>query len=195
MPKQTMAEREAAKPEHSTEITPEQRTKILDLIRGDRNKGTVAVLREAGVIGSRGELRDLVDEEFAEEMREARGLGKNNIRREMVRRAIEGVEEDVYSPSGKKVGTRVVYSDRLLAKLADAYLPEFRKTGTGGEGGGNTTIVIDQRGVPLAEVRAVLEAAGAFRSLEHPVIDGDGPATPRPALPPAGEVLAEPTDL
>lgn len=195
MNKTQVAEREAAKPAHSTEITDQQRADLLTAIRGNRNVGTAAAMRSVGLIGSKGELKLLIDEDLAEQMRDARGMGRNRIRQEMFRRAIEGVEVDVFSPSGKLVGTRIEYSDRLLAKLADGYLPEFRKTLSPGEGGGNLSITIDQRGVSLAEVRAVLEAAGAFRALEHPDISGDSPATPRPALPAAPEVLAEPSDL
>jgi hypothetical protein len=39
-------------------------------------------------------------------------------------RAVEGVEENVYSPSGKLVGTRRYYSDRLLEMLLKADAPE-----------------------------------------------------------------------
>jgi hypothetical protein len=37
---------------------------------------------------------------------------------------VEGVEENVYSPSGKLVGTRRYYSDRLLEMLLKADAPE-----------------------------------------------------------------------
>lgn len=39
-------------------------------------------------------------------------------------RAVEGVEEDVFSPAGKMVGTKRVYSDRLLELLLKADNPE-----------------------------------------------------------------------
>lgn len=193
MNKAQVAEREAAKPQHSTEISDEQRAQITELVHGDKNLGTVAALRKVGLIGSRGELKNLVDEDLAEQMRDARGMGRNRIRQEMFRRAIDGVEEDVFSPSGKLVGTRTVYSDRLLAKLADGYLPEFSKAPGSGEGGGNLSILIDQRGVSLADVRAVLESSGAFLQPGLPVIDGDSTPVTRAALPAASEVLPEPS--
>jgi len=43
---------------------------------------------------------------------------------EAERRAVEGVEEDVFSPHGKKVGKRRVYSDALLVRLLKAAAPE-----------------------------------------------------------------------
>jgi len=39
-------------------------------------------------------------------------------------RAVEGVEEPVFSPSGKCLGSRRVYSDRLLELLLKADNPE-----------------------------------------------------------------------
>lgn len=121
-------------------------------------------------------LRELYDE--------ARGYGPDAVRREIDRRAIEGVDEPVFH-NGVVVGHVRRYSDRLLALRAKATLPEYRDTTTieiGGRGGG--AIQVEQRGVTLVAVAAVLEAAGALRA-------GDGAGADRQALPAAREVLAE----
>ncbi|HOS78432.1 MAG TPA: hypothetical protein PLL15_10325 [Syntrophales bacterium] len=57
---------------------------------------------------------------------------------EAERRAVEGVEEDVFSPHGKKVGKRRVYSDTLLVKLLKATAPEKYADSPSGAGGGLT---------------------------------------------------------
>jgi hypothetical protein len=110
-------------------LTDEQRQQALDVIRSAKETGetvgNVAALRQVGVHGTRGQLRALIDDDFAHELRTARGYGNETIRAEIARRAIEGVEEDVWH-NGEVVGKRIVYSDRLLSKMADAFVPEFR---------------------------------------------------------------------
>ncbi len=55
---------------------------------------------------------------------------------EAERRAVEGVEEDVFTPHGKKVGTRRVYSDSLLVRLLKAAAPDkYSDSPTGVQGG------------------------------------------------------------
>jgi hypothetical protein len=54
-------------------LTDKQRQDALELIRADTNLGSVAALRQAGVKGSKGQIHRLIDDELAEEMREARG--------------------------------------------------------------------------------------------------------------------------
>jgi hypothetical protein len=54
-------------------LTDKQRQDALELIRADTNLGSVAALRQAGVKGSKGQIHRLIDDDLAEEMREARG--------------------------------------------------------------------------------------------------------------------------
>ncbi len=109
-------------------IDERQRKKLLRLVAKEQTIGTVVALRKAGVQGTKGQLRQLVenDDELRRDLDEARGRGPETIRAEIKRRAIDGVEEPVYTPSGKLAGTRRIYSDRLLALMARANLPEYR---------------------------------------------------------------------
>jgi hypothetical protein len=58
-------------------LTQEQRDTALNLIRQARTDdtalGNVAALRQAGVEGTKGQIRNLIDDDLAEELREARG--------------------------------------------------------------------------------------------------------------------------
>lgn len=74
------------------------------------------------------------DPEFAAEWLEAEAQAADRIHREMIQRAIVGVDEPVFGPTydgetGKRTGTGVVghvtrYSDRLLERLAEAHMPD-----------------------------------------------------------------------
>lgn len=149
------------------EITDKQRSRFLELLHADPQTGTVKALREAGVEGSRGQIRRLLNEDpdLAAEAREARGYGDNTIRQEITRRAIEGVEEEVFGSLGSNAGTGVVgrrrvYSDRLLGMMAKAYLPEYREkvevTGTGGQ-----PIPVEVAGGRVTGISDVFELARA----------------------------------
>lgn len=63
------------------DITDEQRTTFLVLLAEDHTKGDVATLREAGVEGSRGQLRRLLDtdDDLKIQAREARGWNINRV--------------------------------------------------------------------------------------------------------------------
>lgn len=61
--------------------------------------------------------------EFLERWAEAKELGKQSLRDEIQRRAVLGVEEDVYY-KGQVVGQKKVYSDTLLIFQAKAVMPE-----------------------------------------------------------------------
>jgi len=65
------------------------------------------------------------DKAFAELCEEALERYRAALVAEIHRRAVVGVEEPVYQ-GGVLVGTKRVYSDRLLETLAKAKLPEFR---------------------------------------------------------------------
>lgn len=118
----------------SIEITRGQRDKTLRLIRKNGSRiGDIRALRRAGVLGTRGQLRQLLntDDELREEIARARGRDPEVIRDEIRRRAIEGVEEPVFGSLGNgmgsgEIGTKRVYSDRLLEMMAKAHLPEYQ---------------------------------------------------------------------
>jgi hypothetical protein len=105
------------------ELTLEEREAFLAYIRDQKDCSVRAAADAAGI--KRKQVRDLKerDPEFAAEYRDARGYGDETIRNELRRRAIEGVAEPVFGKLGK-VGERIVYSDRLLAMMAKAHLPE-----------------------------------------------------------------------
>jgi hypothetical protein len=65
------------------------------------------------------------DPEVDDRYRTGRGYGDDQIRDEMQRRAIHGVDEPVFH-QGEIVGHITRYSDRLLGLMAKAHLPEYR---------------------------------------------------------------------
>lgn len=67
----------------------------------------------------------------AEALKEAQHFGTQMLYTEAVRRAVEGVEEDIYY-KGTVAGQKRVYSDSLLTTLMKAKLPEFGKDAEGG---------------------------------------------------------------
>lgn len=54
-------------------LTVKQREKILAVTRRNKALGVAAIMRKAGLTGTRGQLKALVDDDFAGELREARG--------------------------------------------------------------------------------------------------------------------------
>lgn len=72
------------------------------------------------------------DDKVADEtLREAANVGTQGLVSAAIKRAVVGVEEDVYY-KGEIVGQKTVYSDSLLTTLLKAKVPEFDKS----EGGG-----------------------------------------------------------
>lgn len=66
------------------------------------------------------------DPEVAKTVEEAQRVGYMGIESEAMRRAVRGVQEDVWY-KGDVVGEKTVYSDTLLAKLLEAKVDGFRK--------------------------------------------------------------------
>lgn len=54
------------------------------------------------------------------------------------KRAVEGVDKNIYDREGNVIATDKVYSDSLLAKLADTYNPEYKEAKAKSENKGNT---------------------------------------------------------
>jgi len=89
---------------------------------------TGLLAKSAKVIGvnSRFIKKHLEDnQEFFEAYEEALLMYQESLQAEMHRRAVEGVEEDVYF-QGVVCGQKRVYSDSLLTTLTKAKVPEFR---------------------------------------------------------------------
>ena len=63
--------------------------------------------------------------EFEARVQDAMGHYRDGICREVHRRGVDGVSEDVYF-QGAVVGRRTTYSDRLIELLAKRHIPEFR---------------------------------------------------------------------
>jgi hypothetical protein len=110
------------------------------------------------------------DMEFAEDYATARGRGVEQIHAQMVKLAIEGVDEPLVS-MGEIVGTKKVYSERLLQTMFNALTPEGRAT-LGNKlgieintGGGDVKL---QQGVPLEDVAAFMrEHVPRYAELEE----------------------------
>lgn len=166
------------------EITDKQRQAFLDIVHADPTAGTAKALRQAGVKGSRGQLRRLVkdDDELAQDARDARGYGDNTIRAEIKRRAIEGVVEPVFGSLGGDsgsgiVGEKRVYSDRLLGMMAKAYLPEYREKiehtveGSVEVANSDVAAAIDRFTGTVRRLAERAQSSGAVRALDAPAAD------------------------
>lgn len=123
----------------------------------------LAALAETGILSRASEIvgvdrilvwrRRQTDPEFAKAVDEAIEMAADKLEAEARRRAIEGVEEPVYQ-GGQLVGTRVVYSDSLLALLLKGRRKRVfaeRVETTGADGGPvQTQQVVIATGVPPA---------------------------------------------
>lgn len=177
----------AVKPDEPEPLTDEQRQAFLDYIRDYPDASTLDACHALAKTHKirRYQIRHAKahDPEFARDYRSARGYGNQHIRNQLRMLAIDGVAKPLVS-NGKVVkddNGQIIevteYSERLLEFLARMYLPEAREMQARrlgveitGAGGGPVQV---QQGVSLADVAAVLAAAGAL----------DGTGTDRPALP------------
>jgi hypothetical protein len=110
-------------------VTPTQQDQFLTVYRqtGLWNKAARAAGTTKSEIQRYCESKTEDAETFLLNIQAASGDWADTIEAEMTRRAIEGVEKDVYY-KGQVVGTEIVYSDTLLAKMADAHVPVYAKT-------------------------------------------------------------------
>jgi DNA-binding transcriptional regulator YdaS (Cro superfamily) len=86
------------------------------------------------------------DPKVAERLKEAANVGTQGLVSAAIKRAVHGVNEDIYY-KGEVVGEKKVYSDGLLQTLLKAKVPEFAKDG---ESTGSVTVNIANI-VPRAE--------------------------------------------
>jgi len=83
----------------------------------------------AGVNQSTARHYILNDPEFAEQFDLALETFNHQMERAAWERAVEGKEEDIVNKDGEIVGTKTVYSDRLMVELLKSNHPEkFRET-------------------------------------------------------------------
>ena len=92
--------------------------RFLEILKKLGNRRTAA----AGASIPLGEVTKRIkrDPEFADAVEEAEGIAMHAIEMEAMRRAVDGVVENVYNSRGEIVDTRLKYSDRLLIKLMEA---------------------------------------------------------------------------
>lgn len=103
------------------------------------------------------------DPVFREAFEDARATMADEILAEMYRRAVHGVEEEVFGSLGGGAGTGVVgtvqkYSDTLLLQMARGLVPEMREKSTlelTGAGGGPVEISDTTLAMKLASIIAV----------------------------------------
>lgn len=145
------------------ELTGEERERFLEYVAEHRDESNKAACVAVGI--RRKDVRALMqaDKDFLEDYRTARGYGAEQIFGQMVKLAIEGVEEPIAS-GGQIVGSKRVYSDRLLQTMFNGLTDEGKamlagKLGieiTGADGGP----IKVQAGVDLGQVADALREAG-----------------------------------
>ena len=143
--------------------------------------GHVAALRDLGVTGTRGQIREAIDRQLRADIDRVRN---DVIRSELYRRGIDGVDEDVWY-EGAQVGTRRVYSDRCLIALATMKLPEARNqldVNLAGADGGPLRVEVEGDRVSTVSgvlaLAAQLGVAGARAGLDGAAARGALPAAP-----------------
>jgi hypothetical protein len=169
-------------------LTDDEREKFLEAVAKTPTAGNTSLLRQLGVAGTKGELRAMLaaDPDLQSEAREARGYGDNAIRNAMYERGIVGWDETHVTNKGDVYTVRK-YSDRLLAKMADMYLPEARDvkrvelTGAGGQ-----PVQVEDRSSSLADAVRILVNVGAIAGAA--LVGG----VPSDEVPAARTVLAAP---
>jgi hypothetical protein len=144
-------------------LTLEERDAFLDRVRDHRDESNKAACMAVGI--RRRDVRALMqaDKEFLEDYRTARGYGAEQIFGQMVKLAIEGVEEPIAS-GGAIVGTKRVYSDRLLQTMFNGLTEEGKamlagKLGIDVNGSFDVNVKV-QAGVDLGQVADALREAG-----------------------------------
>lgn len=180
-----MADDIAGEQDHP-EVSAQEREEFLAYITAKPN---VSIREAAEHVGrKRWEFRALLgEEEFEAQYLEARGRDPEAIRAEIRRRAIDGVEEDVYY-QGDVVGQVRRYSDSLLAKLAEAHLPEYQRNQLPDAGTEGALIAVERR--VIVGISDVVELAAQLGiGLPERVDRG----TARGELPPAPTVLPDPS--
>jgi hypothetical protein len=109
------------------ELTDEQREAWLDVIRAKPSIGSKQALAELGVRATKRQIAGLLaDPDFHDAYEQARGRHPDQLEAEALRRAVDGVDEDVYH-DGQVVGQVRRYSDRLLAVILRARHPAYRE--------------------------------------------------------------------
>lgn len=63
---------------------------------------------------------------FKQEVDDALNEYQAELQMEMHRRAVEGIDKGIYH-NGERIATEKVYSDSLLAKMVDTYIPEYKE--------------------------------------------------------------------
>lgn len=187
-------------------VSDEQREAFLELLQEEPGIGYLVALYRVGVAGTKGQLHEWLDANFSRE--ELQDTTAAPIRREVIRRAIEGVEEPVFGRVAKDedgiVGYRRVFSDPALLRAHSAYTPEGRELlmrrgrveVSGVDGGAIPVEVNGGRATNLADVFALARELGVGIGLgvAEGARDGVGGGDARDALPAAPDVLSDPPD-
>lgn len=107
------------------------------------------------------------DETAANQIQEAQRVGYGGLESEAVRRAVKGVEEEVYY-KGEVVGYKTNYSDGLLGKLLEARVPAYSKKDSGNNFNGPTQINIMPRADSYEEWLGMRDATLRNKALSAP---------------------------
>lgn len=152
------------------ELTDDEREAVLAFVREHRGCSIREAALAAGVHRADVKKTRKESSDFEDDWRNAQGYGSETVMAQMVKLAIDGVDEPVVS-AGAIVGSKKVYDSRALENLWKM-TPEGRATiaarlgvEISGPEGGPIQI---QRGVELDAVLGVLQAARVAGALEAP---------------------------
>lgn len=151
-------------PGNPPELTDEQRTRFVAIVKKDRKIGNAAALRQAGVEGSRRDLRALLeqDDDLHEEARAARGWNIVDVEASAWK-----VAADPEHPAW----------DRANARILKAYNARFRDQATvDHEHSGRVEVTVEH---DYTQILDKLEQYGVVRR----GLDEDADPPPRKALP------------
>lgn len=132
------------------------------------------------------------DSDLRDEYERARGRHHDQLEAEAIRRGVDGVDEPVYTPSGKLAGMKRVYSDRLLLAVLKARHPAYRDTRhlelTGPNGG--PVVIEHEKRLTLGDLHDFALTLPGLGSSPRGELPTARPilAQPKPGQPPTGDV-------
>lgn len=140
----------------------EAKGRVLKFVR--HNGRQIGLAARAGGIHRNTLMKHVeMNEEFAELFQNALDEYTLDLEAEAHRRAVQGIEEKIYTKDGDECGTKIIYSDRLLELLLKANAPEkYRENARVTHDIGGGVLVLPSR-APQAETARQLSDLSDFQ--------------------------------